>query len=125
MVASRWSQNLLLIFLVIVLLLLGWWGYSNGVRAAQSKRVVKDAKTMQTAFAEFHKDQNRYPATTEFDNNTVMRQYISNFPPQTFASGTCPKTFDYFNANSQTYELRFCLSKAVSGFRTGWNVLKP
>lgn len=125
MIESRWSQNLLLGALVVILILLAWWGYGNGVRAAQSKRVVKDAKTMATAFAEFHKDQNRYPATTEFTNNTVMRQYLANFPAQTFATATCPQTYDYFNANSQTYELRFCLSKAVSGYKTGWNTIKP
>jgi hypothetical protein len=125
MVQSRWAQNLLLGFLLVVLVLLGWWGWGNGVRAAQSKRVLKDAQVMAKAFAEFKNDQNRYPATTEFQNNNVMRQYISNFPPQTFPSKECPQAFDYFNASPQTFELRFCLSKAVGGYQIGWNKIKP
>ncbi|HEX3099358.1 MAG TPA: hypothetical protein VHQ41_00090 [Patescibacteria group bacterium] len=125
MIQSRWSQNILLGFLVVVLALLSLWGWNNGVKAAQSKRVVKDAQAMTAGFTEFYKDQNRYPATTEFTNNNLLRPYIANFPPQTFPSKTCPNTFDYYNASPQTYELRFCLSKAVSGFNIGWNTLKP
>lgn len=125
MIESRWAQNLLLGFLIVLLALLTWWGWNNGVRAAQSKRVVKDAKAMAAGFAEFHKDQNRYPALTEFENNSVMRPYIANFPAQTFPSKSCPKTFDYYNAAPQVYELRFCLSKAVDGFNIGWNTIKP
>lgn len=123
MIQARWSQNLLLGFLVITLGLLVWWGWSNGVRAAQSKRIVKDAKIMTQGFKEFYKDQNRYPVNTEFDNPDLLRPYITNFPAQEFQSQTCPETFDYYSANSQTYELRFCLSKAVSGYKVGWNTL--
>ena len=125
MIQSRWSQNLLLGFIVVILVLLALWGWSNGTAAAKSKRIVKDAKMMASAFEEFHKDQNRYPATTEFQSTDVMKQYISNFPPQQFVSAACQKSFDYFSANSQTYELRFCLPKAVSGYQAGWNTLKP
>lgn len=125
MIQARWSQNILLGFLVVLLVLLTWWGWSNGVRSAKSKRIVKDAQVMTQAFKEFHNDQNRYPATTEFKDNAVMRTYISNFPPQTFTSELCEKSFDYFNANSQTYELRFCLPKAVNSFKKGLNTINP
>lgn len=125
MIQSRWSQNILLGLLLVILALLVWWGWSNGVRSAQSKRIVKDAKAITDGFKEFYKDQNRYPATTEFSDNNLMRPYITNFPPQEFPSELCQKNFDYFNANPQTYELRFCLPKAVSGFPAGWNTLKP
>jgi hypothetical protein len=125
MIQSRWSQNLLLGFLVVILLLLVWWGWANGRRAAQSKRVVRDALAMQAGFQEFFKDQNRFPATTEFKDNPVMRAYLTNFPPQTFPTATCPTAYDYYSATPLTYELRFCLAKGVSGYRTGWNVLKP
>lgn len=125
MIQSHWSQNVLVGFLVLVLAILVWWGWDNGVRAAQSKRVVKDAQAMTAGFTEFHKDQSRYPAITEFENSNLMRPYIVNFPPQSFPTEQCPKSFDYFNATPQTYELRFCLSKAVSGFQVGWNTLKP
>jgi len=125
MIQSRWSQNVLLGLLILVLLLLSWWGWNNAVRAAESKRIVKDAKMVSQAFVEFHKDQNRYPATTEFIDNNVMRAYIANFPPQNFPTGACPKSFDYFNDSPQVYELRFCLPKATGGYKVGWNVLKP
>lgn len=125
MIKARWSQNILLAVLAVVLLLLTSWGWGNGYRAAQSKRIVKDAKMIAVGFSEFHKDQNRYPATTEFDDINVMKRYITNFPPQSFPSGVCAKSFEYFNASPQTYELRFCLPKAVNGYNIGWNVLKP
>ncbi len=125
MIQSRWSQNVLLAFVALVLVLLSLWGWDNGVRAAKAKRIVKDANMMVAAFAEFHKDQNRYPATAEFQDLNVMRRYISNFPPQEFPSETCPQTFDYYNAAPQVYELRFCLPKAVNGFVEGWNTVTP
>ena len=109
----------------MVLGLLVWWGWGNGVRAAQSKRIVKDAKVITEGFKEFYKDQNRYPANTEFDEPNLLRPYITNFPPQEFSTEVCPETFDYYNASPQVYELRFCLSKAVNGYAVGWNTLKP
>jgi hypothetical protein len=125
MIQSRWSQNLLFVILTLVLVLLVWWGFKNGVRAAQSKRIIKDAQVLSSAFAEFKKDQNRYPADTEYEDRNVMRSYITNFPPAEFVSELCPSSFDYFNASPQTYELRFCLPKAAKGFQKGWNVMKP
>lgn len=125
MIQSGWSQNLLVGALVVLIAFFSWWGWDNGVRAARAKRIVKDAQTMTAGFAEFFKDQNRFPATNEFENNSVLRPYISNFPPQQFPTEACPETFDYYNAAPNTYELRFCLPKAVKGFKEGWNTLKP
>lgn len=125
MIQSRWSQNILAGLLAVVLILLALWGWDNGVRAAKAKRVVKDARAMAAGFTEFYKDQNRYPATTEFKDNNLLRPYIANFPPQNFPTDTCPETYDYYNASPQVYELRFCLPKAVNGFQIGWNTLKP
>jgi hypothetical protein len=125
MIKSSWSQHIFIGLLVAILALLSWWGVSNGIKAAQAKRVVKDAHSIVAGFAEFYKDQNRYPATTEFTNNNLLRPYIANFPPQSFLSADCPKTFDYYNSTPQTYELRFCLPKAAGGFQAGWNSLKP
>lgn len=113
------------VLLALILLGLAWWGWDNGVRAAKAKRIIKDAQVMASAFEEFRKDQNRYPVTTEFEDNSVMRAYITNFPPQSFPSEACPESFDYFSANSQTYELRFCLPKAVGDYQIGWNALQP
>ncbi len=125
MIESRWSQNVLIGLLAVILIALSLWGWSNGVSSAKAKRVVKDAKTISQGFQEFYKDQNRYPSIVEFENNNLMRQYITNFPPQEFKTSTCPQTFDYYNVAPQTYELRFCLPKAVMGYKTGWNTIKP
>ena len=125
MIQSRWSQNILVGLLIVILSSLAWWGWGNGIDAARAKRIVKDARAMSAGFTEFYKDQNRYPATTEFENNNLLRPYISNFPPQTFPSEICPKTFEYYNSAPQVYELRFCLPKAVNGFQIGWSTLKP
>lgn len=125
MIQSRWSQNILLGLLVVILGLLVCWGWSNGVRSAQSKRIVKDAQAITEGFKEFYKDQNRYPTTGEFQNHNLIRPYVTNFPPQEFPSELCSKSFDYFNATPQTYELRFCLPKSSGGFPAGWSTVKP
>lgn len=94
------------------------------MRSAKSKRTLKDAQVIAQGFDEFYKDQNRYPSTVEFEDNNLMRTYITNFPPVEYPTPVCAKTFDYFNPSSNTYELRFCLSKAVGGYNTGWNTIK-
>lgn len=113
----------------IVLLVLAsigaiWWAFGMGKKAAQGRQVVKDAKTIVSALEYFYKDQNRYPAITEFQDQNIMRQYMSGFPPQEFLSSSCAKSFDYTNTYRDDYELRFCLPKGVKGYRTGWNVIK-
>jgi type II secretory pathway pseudopilin PulG len=125
MIQARWSQNILLGLLVVILVLLGLWGFSNGVDSAKARRVLKDAKVLTEGFTEFKKDQNRFPSTGEFEDNNLMRNYVTNFPPQQFPDALCEKSFDYFSGSSQEYELRFCLPKAVSGYQLGWNTLTP
>ncbi len=109
---------------IVVLALLLLWAYSSGQKAGQSRQVIKDAKTITAALEYFYKDQNRYPAITEFNDQNVMRQYMDNFPPQQFTDSVCDKTYDYQNAFRADYELRICLPKAQGNFKTGWNVIK-
>lgn len=109
----------------VILLLVSVWGWSNGVRAAKSKRVAKDAEAIAAGFAEFYKDQNRYPSTDEFSDRNLLRSYITNYPPQDHWTPNCPQSFDYYNLSSTSYELRFCISKAVMGYQEGVNTLKP
>ncbi len=109
---------------IAVLAGLLFWTALNGHRAAQSRQVLKDAKAITAALEYFYQDQNRYPAITEFEDQNVMRQYLSNFPPQQFASGVCEKSFQYQNSFRSDYELRVCLPKASQGYRAGWNVIK-
>ncbi len=110
--------------LVVLLVLAIWWAFDLGKRSAQSRQVVKDAQALTTALEYFYKDQSRYPAITEFLDQNIMRQYASGFPPQNYISRFCQKSFDYTNTFRNDYELRFCLSKSVKGYKTGWNVIK-
>lgn len=125
MLQSRWSQNILIAGSAIVLILLCWWGWSNAVRAAHSKTIIKEAKTIQQGFKHFYEDQNRYPTTGEFEDANIMRSYLTNYPPVSFPTKNCPKSYDYYSASPGVYELRVCLPKAVAGFTVGWNILKP
>lgn len=110
--------------LVILTALLLWLAVINGQRSAQSRQIVKDVNAIKQGLEYFYQDQNRYPAVSEFDEQNVMRQYLSNFPPQEFASGVCTESISYQNNFRNDYELRFCLSKGVKGYRAGWNSIK-
>lgn len=109
------------LFFVALAILLLWWAYLNGRKAGQSRQAVKDANSIRQALEYFYQDQNRYPATDEFKDDNLMRQYISGFPPKQYPSETCRATFEYSNNFRNDYELRFCLSKGVNGYLTGWN----
>ncbi len=124
MLQSRLSQNIVMAVLAIITVLVLLWGWSNAVASSRSKAVLKDARAITQGFKYFYNDQNRYPSTGEFTNSNLMRSYINNFPPQTFSSSVCAKSFDYYNATPKTYELRICLLKATEGYKAGWNVFK-
>ncbi len=109
---------------VIITVGLLWVAVVNGQRSAQGRQVVKDVETVIQALEYFYQDQNRYPSLNEFEDQNVMRQYLSNFPPQEFTSGVCDQSIDYVNTFRSDYELRFCLPKGVKGYRTGWNMIK-
>lgn len=128
--------------LLTVLAILGiLWTFNNGKQAGQSRQVIKDGRAIQQALEYFYQDQNRYPSTDEFLDQNLMRQYLSNFPPQQFVSSICPAPVDfskttsldsastntklanfvYVNNFRNDYELRLCLPKGVQGYRAGWN----
>ena len=110
--------------LVILTLGLLYFAVVYGQRSAQGRQIVKDSKAITQALEYFYQDQNRYPSNDEFLDQNVMRQYLSNFPPQEFVSGGCEASYEYQNNFRSDYELRFCLPKGVSGYSTGWNVVK-
>ncbi len=116
-----WFKIIIFLFVLIVLLGLSWWGYVNGQKAAKSKQVVKDVKSVISALEYFKADQNHYPSIDEYADNNIMRNYLSNFPPVQFVSDVCDSSYNYYSSNPQSYELRFCLSKSVSGYKKGWN----
>lgn len=128
--------------LLTLLAILGiFWTFNNGKRAGQSRQVIKDGRAIQQALEYFYQDQNRYPSSDEFLDQNLMRQYLSDFPPQQFVSNICvadsraPKSssadpdsgniglvnFVYVNNFRNDYELRLCLPKGVQGHPAGWN----
>lgn len=113
-----------LAILVALAVVVIWRAVVNGSRSSQSRQVLKDAAAIKLALDYFYKDQNRYPSIGEFEDQNIMRQYLSNFPPKEFVSGVCDSSFDYVNTFRNDYELRFCLPKGVRGYQTGWNVFK-
>jgi type II secretory pathway pseudopilin PulG len=115
---------IIIIILVILLALLLTWSFSSGKKAAQSRQIIKDSKTILSALEYFYQDQNRYPSINEFNDQNVMRQYMNNFPPQEFTSEVCAKTFEYQNSFRSDYELRICLPKAKGDYQLGWNAIK-
>ncbi len=124
MLQSRIGQNISITFLTVFVVTLLAWGAWNGVRAARSRTILNNAKAMTQGFAHFYTDQQRYPSIVEFQDNNVMRAYITNYPPQEFISGACAKNFEYLNPSAKSYELRVCLPEGVDGYRTGWNSIK-
>ncbi|QQS22790.1 hypothetical protein IPM19_04145 [bacterium] len=117
----KYSAGVIFIALAVLLL---WWAYRAGQHAGQSRQAVKDANAIKQALEYFYQDQNRYPATDEFKDDNLMRQYVSGFPPKQYPSEQCPATFQYSNNFRNDYELRLCLTKGVSGFKEGVNIIK-
>lgn len=124
MIQSRWLQNSITGFVAVVLLAAVLMAFLQGIKAGQSKTVLANAATLQEGFQHFYNDQGRYPTALEFSDNNLMRSYITNFPPQEFASGPCEKSFDYRNPSPRSYELQFCLPKGRSGWPAGWSLVK-
>lgn len=117
----KYSAGVILVALAVLLL---WWAFGAGQQAGQSRQAVKDANAVKQALEYFYKDQNRYPATDEFKDDNLMRQYLSAFPPKQYPSKQCPTTFEYSNSFRNDYELRVCLTKAVKGYNKGINIIK-
>lgn len=117
----KWIKYVLLGILIIITALGLWWAVVNGIAAAKSKQILKDVAAIQEGFEFFKQDQQRYPSQDEFADNDIMRGYLSGFPPEQFPTAQCSETYDYFNAFPNSYELRFCLPKAIQGYQAGWN----
>lgn len=126
MTMNFWKIFKIVILSLLVILTAGllWVAIVNGQRSAQARHVVKDVNAISQALEYFYQDQNRYPAIGEFEEQNVMREYLSNFPPQQFVSGPCTESITYQNSFRNDYELRFCLPKGVKGYQTGWNSIK-
>lgn len=110
--------------LLVVALILAWMvAIINGQRSAAARQVVKDVNAITSGLEYFYQDQNRYPSVGEFNDQNIMRQYLSNYPPQIFATGICSASLEYSNTFRNDYELRFCLPNSVKGWPAGWNTI--
>jgi hypothetical protein len=125
MTQSPWFQNTITTVVAVVLLLVLFFAFVQGNRAGQSKMVLENTAAIQKGFQYFFNDQGRYPTALEFTDNNLMRSYITHFPPEEFAAGSCEKSFDYKSSSPRTYELQFCLPKGRAGWPAGWSLVKP
>lgn len=119
---KRWKQFTFMGLNLVVIGLLCWWGTVNAMKSAQSKALIKDATAIVQGFEYFKKDQNRYPFSSEFDDVEMLREYLTNYPPQQHLSAVCETNFEYFSDSPEAYELRICLPKAAKGFPAGWSI---
>ena len=120
-ISSRLSQNLLVGFVVLVLVLSVLWGTVAGSRAGKSAVILKNALAITQGLSLFYNDQNRYPTGLEFANQAIMLEYFTVFPFADISGGPCEKTFSYYSPNPKNYELSFCLPKAADSFSAGVN----
>jgi hypothetical protein len=119
--SSSLKQTLLIGFVALLLTLGVIWAVLAGISAGKSSTVLKNAAALDQGLAYFFADQNRYPTGLEFQNRNLMLNYFSTFPPATIAGGKCSQTYQYSNPTAKSFELDFCLPKAVGGFAAGWN----
>lgn len=121
--SQKTRQVLTVIAVAVILLLAAVWGAVLGKALAQSDTVVQTAKNLATGIEFFYNDQNRFPSAAEFQNNNLMLNYFSQFPPSNFVSSNCPESFSYKRLELNSYQLNFCLPRAFGGYRAGWNQL--
>lgn len=96
---------------------------NKGQVRAQADSLTHNALVVTQGLVYFNKDQNRYPAATEFAERNIMLPYFDNFPPLEFPTVLCQQSFLYKRATPTTYEFNFCLPSDSGGFKAGWNLL--
>jgi hypothetical protein len=105
----------------VILLLAIVWGINTGKKIAQAKIIIQTSKSAALALQYFYQDQNRYPTATEFENQSLMLTYFSNFPLPNYPSSACSESFVYKRAEPAAYSLSFCLPTVEGGYQAGWN----
>lgn len=122
MVFRQTIVNYLIVAVAIVFLL--FWlkaGWTEALKLKQSELIVANAQILQTGLRFFYNDYDRFPKASEFQNDGSLATYFSVFPPKAFISQKCKESFSYQRPALASFELAFCLEKAVSGFKPGWN----
>jgi hypothetical protein len=99
------------------------WGVSTGQKIAQATIVSQTANNLVAAVQYFYQDQNRYPTELEFSNQTIMLNYLTQFPAPDFVSGVCSQSFVYKQITADNFQLNFCLPTAEGSYPKGWSVI--
>lgn len=114
-------RNSIVLVILIFFVLTVYWGWGAGKNIAISRHTVSTVTTLDAGLRYFWDDQGRFPSTAEFSNTEVMRKYFDHFPPQELTAKLCPKTYAYNTNAGKTYEVIFCIPRAVGSFSAGTN----
>lgn len=98
-------------------------GSSAGQATAQAQIIAGTGKEVFNALQYFYSDQNRYPSAVEFSDQTVMLNYLTNFPLPDLPSANCSESFVYKRADNNNFSLNFCLPRAFGAYSAGWNTV--
>lgn len=118
----RIKENVTFYTVVMIFVVVIVWGVFNGIKAARSKSILNDARTITTALQYFFEDQDRYPTGLEFTDDNLMAPYLSNLPAQEFPDNRCTQSFNYSNPFPRQFQLDVCLSKGIGSANVGWNL---
>lgn len=112
-----------LIVAVAMIFLLFWLraGWIQAGKSKQSELVAANIQVIQAGLQFFYNDYDRFPKASEFQADGNLAGYFSIFPPKTFISQKCKESFLYQRPTLTSFELAFCLEKAVGQFNAGWN----
>jgi len=109
------------IIMAAVFILSIFFGLNSGKNLAASQRVATDAGEISRGLEYFYSDHGRFPDLQEFLDNNVQLRYFSSAIENKSKTGGCRENFVYKRTALKTYELNFCLSSGVLGYRQGWN----
>lgn len=98
-------------------------GWSSGKKTAQSEAVLANAAALKQSLDYFYLDQDRFPSALEFtdQDRKIMLSYLSYFPIAEFPAKNCPQSYVYKNTGTKSFQLKYCLPKAINGYQSGWN----
>ena len=117
----RLVNYLILAVAVVFLLFCLRVGLMQAEKLKQSELVAANAQVLQAGMRFFYNDYDRFPKASEFQSDGSLVAYFSAFPPKAFISQKCQESFLYQRPTLTSFELAFCLEKAVGGFNRGWN----
>lgn len=118
-------QNSVVFVALVLFVVVTISAFGAGKKAAISNVILQNANQMALGFNYFKQDQDRFPSEFEYSNHDLMSIYFNVFPPANIPTANCPNNFTYKADNSKTYNLNFCLPRAVGSYIVGWNKISP